>query len=451
MRLEEFGHLFSRHSYKRAILTIVLISTFSVVSFSELYPTAQFNNPQKPWFWIYDLPSVESIDFYAKGVKSYFDRQPHYLRIARHNYFDFIYYRTKVLFGCSLNEEQRQKLILGSGHFLQRLVQVTERPFSYSQIAALDKYGLKLIAIASYMGRCEFSRFQKTLEKLFIQIDKNYIPSAKRALVHFPNLLSIYDVAHARDPFKEIYLFAIRHGLVWGYARQNRNLPSHIELPEKQINSNARPGGVSYNGFLGKNERVSNVIKRDQKMLQLFSCLDKLKCTSRHLARGLMELLRKFHEDHIAEKSDVVIAEVLKGNVTYRGMTYEITFGAHGSDIQLSPFKDGLQGVADYTIKNITTEAGRFSKPVFVAGVVPYLIYLRQFFEGYGSPYRIDPIHIVNTFERAETTRKENIQKERKFIEKTLSQKLVDYLKGAFHHQSKGDPYEKGVYYPYSF
>ena len=63
-------------------------------------------------------------------------------------------------------------------------------------------------------------------------------------------------------------------------------------------------------------------------------------------------------------------------------------------DTQLSPFRDGTESGANVVVENLDN-----GQQLRYALLVPYMIERYGFYEGKGTPYRVDPRQIVEVFD----------------------------------------------------
>ena len=130
-----------------------------------------------------------------------------------------------------------------------------------------------------------------------------------------------------------------------------------------------RPGKLSGAGFLGKDERLLDVMAADNDWVV------KLGLTHQELARHLL-LLKSIGKG----ESDAF---------RYHGVRFRakviLTDG-----FQDSPFKDGTQTNADVILENLDNgEAIKYSP------LVPLMVERYGFYEGKGTQYRVEPKEIV--------------------------------------------------------
>jgi len=138
-----------------------------------------------------------------------------------------------------------------------------------------------------------------------------------------------------------------------------------------------RPGAASTAGFLGKNEKLLDVLAADNEYV-----VGKLGLTHQELAKHLFAMWAV----HLAQKQSEV-------EILYRGRRFKVkvlyTFGS-----QESPFADGTSSGAMVWLENL----GNRNKLTF-AHLVPFMIERYGFYEGKGTSFRVDPRDIVEVFD----------------------------------------------------
>ena len=156
--------------------------------------------------------------------------------------------------------------------------------------------------------------------------------------------------------------------------------------PIADLEADMRPGAKvevgSDKGFLGKDERLLDVLAADNAYV-----VDQLGLTHQELARHLRVLAaigdKKFGEAYEAKKADTLIP------FTYHGRTFAVQM-YHSRGYQLSPFQDGTKASAEARVINKDT-----GKELRYSLLVPDMVERYGFYEGEGTPYRVDPKDIV--------------------------------------------------------
>jgi hypothetical protein len=149
---------------------------------------------------------------------------------------------------------------------------------------------------------------------------------------------------------------------------------------EKDMRPGA-PGKVgSTEGFLGKDEKLLDVLAADNKYV-----VDELGLTHQELAKHLhaMATIGQWQRDRDREQAEFLYCG--------RRFKVRVLFTA-GS--QASPFLDDTASGAIARVENLDT-----GKKLEYALLVPYMIERYGFYEGTGTPYRVDPKRIVEVFD----------------------------------------------------
>jgi len=137
--------------------------------------------------------------------------------------------------------------------------------------------------------------------------------------------------------------------------------------------ANAKAG--SDKGFLGDGERLLKVMATDNELV-----VQRLKLTHQALAIHLLVV--------------AAIGEKTKGGpFLYRGRRFKVTV-RFSRGFQLSPFHDDAKTNADATIENLDN-----GKKLDYSLLVPLMIERYGFYEGKGTPYRVDPERIVEVLD----------------------------------------------------
>lgn len=146
----------------------------------------------------------------------------------------------------------------------------------------------------------------------------------------------------------------------------------------RELEKDMRPGGFSTKGFLGKDERLLDILAMDNALI-----VDTLRLTHQELARH-MHLIGAVANKH-AVKEPLEIA--------YHGKKYRLRatiFRGYAS----SPFEDGTKTNCEATVENLGT-----GKKLSYSLLVPHMVERYGFYEGKGTPYRVEPRAIVDVFD----------------------------------------------------
>jgi hypothetical protein len=138
-----------------------------------------------------------------------------------------------------------------------------------------------------------------------------------------------------------------------------------------------RPGAMSRAGFLGKDEKLLDVLAADNAFV-----VEELGLTHQELARHLR----------------VVGAIALKHRggpkeFTYHGRKFKV-MSVSFLGYQESPFRDGTRTDSDATVRNLTN-----GKKLTYSLLVPLMIERYGFYEGKGTSYRVDPRAVLEVFD----------------------------------------------------
>lgn len=144
---------------------------------------------------------------------------------------------------------------------------------------------------------------------------------------------------------------------------------------EREMRPGATGEGASDAGFLGNDEKLLDVLAHDNDLV-----LEELKLNHQQIARHLRMLAALAPQDESAE-------------VVYRGRRFRIAVQAWRG-YQHSPFHDGTKANEDVTVTNV--DAG--SKLQYSL-LVPDMIERYGFYEGKGTPYRVDPKQVVEVLD----------------------------------------------------
>jgi hypothetical protein len=137
-----------------------------------------------------------------------------------------------------------------------------------------------------------------------------------------------------------------------------------------QLEQVMRPGAASEKGFLGPEERLLEVLVTDNRFVS------EQRLSHQQLARALRLL--------------VAIGGKRQGEeFLYRGRRYRVELRFYRG-FQQSPFEDGTKANGEATIKNLSN-----GKALEYSLLVPDMIERYGFYEGRGTPYRLEPKRIL--------------------------------------------------------
>jgi hypothetical protein len=135
---------------------------------------------------------------------------------------------------------------------------------------------------------------------------------------------------------------------------------------------------MSAKGFLGKEERLLDVLAEDNRFV-----VEKLGLTHQELARHL-HLLGAVALKHAKEGAV---------EITYHGKRFRLV-ARLARGFQDSPFKDGTKTNCNLTVVNLGT-----GKRLGYSLLVPHLIERYGFYEGKGTPYRVEPKAVLEVLD----------------------------------------------------
>ncbi len=155
-----------------------------------------------------------------------------------------------------------------------------------------------------------------------------------------------------------------------------RNLTEINGISIPDLEESMRPKGLSTAGFLGKDERLLDVMAADNDWVLGVGL------THQELARHLYT----FYRISLAAAEPPEESEVF----TYRGVRFT-TVVQTMDGFQDSPFKDGTKTNSDVFLKNVDN-----GKTLAFSPLVPLMVERYGFYEGHGTSYRVDPKDIVD-------------------------------------------------------
>jgi hypothetical protein len=180
--------------------------------------------------------------------------------------------------------------------------------------------------------------------------------------------LGVKEVAPAKDP---------KTGFLVGGANATALIKKLTEINGQKIadlEKAMRPGQLSKKGFLGKDERLLDVLAADNKLV-----VEQLGLTHQQLALHLNVL--------------AAIGKREKNEFTYHGRRFKVTLVAYRG-IQDSPFDDGTRSNTNATATNLDT-----GKTLTFSLLVPMMVERYGFYEGKGTPYRVDPRKVIEVLD----------------------------------------------------
>jgi len=159
-----------------------------------------------------------------------------------------------------------------------------------------------------------------------------------------------------------------------------RNCEAINGLSISELEELMRPGQQdersSQLGFLGKDERLVEILVSDNEFVKSKGL------THRELAIPVLQIC----QHAIAKRGSTAQAvEIEHGGVRWRVQLVE------SKGFQYSPFDDKTKTNIDYAITNLDNK-----KMLKFSGLVPIMIERYGFYEGHGTPYRVEPADLID-------------------------------------------------------
>ncbi len=196
--------------------------------------------------------------------------------------------------------------------------------------------------------------------------------------------LGVELVAAKKDP---------KTGFVGGGKNATELILKLTEINGRKIadlEADMRPGApsdvASTKGFLGKDERLLEVLAMDNRYI-----VDDLGLTHQELAKHL-HIVGAIGLKHLVDSGKAGKPSMAK-EFTYHGRKFKVTV-AVALGYQLSPFKDGTQTNNNAVVHNLTN-----GKKLGYSLLVPHMIERYGFYEGKGTPYRVEPREVLEVFD----------------------------------------------------
>jgi hypothetical protein len=170
-------------------------------------------------------------------------------------------------------------------------------------------------------------------------------------------------------------------GFIVGGKNSTALIGKLMEIASRSIadlEEDMRPGGLSRLGFMGRDEKLLDVLEMDNRYV-----VDTLGLTHQELARHL-HLLGAVAVKHALNKPL---------EITYHGKRFRIKSRC-SRGFQNSPFKDGTKTNCEAVVENLGN-----GKKLDYSLLVPYMIERYGFYEGKGTPFRVDPKKVVEVLD----------------------------------------------------
>lgn len=161
-------------------------------------------------------------------------------------------------------------------------------------------------------------------------------------------------------------------------------LPSINRRSIADLEADMRPGAKvdvgSEKGFLGADEKLLDVLAMDNRTV-----VEEMGLSHQELAKHLHALgaIGFWQLKHNRAGAEFV----------YQGRRFKVGMVVT-KGTQLSPFRDGTDSGSNATVENLET-----GKKLEYALLVPYMIERYGFYEGTGTPWRVDPKQIVEVLD----------------------------------------------------
>ncbi len=187
-----------------------------------------------------------------------------------------------------------------------------------------------------------------------------------------PQKIGVAPVAAKKDP---------KTGFVVGGKNPTSLILKLTEIagrPVADLEDDMRPDRLSTAGFLGKDERLLDVLAADNRYV-----VEELGLTHQQLASPLLVL------------GAVAAREAATGpkEVTSRGRRFKVR-AVLAKGFVKSPFEDGTRTNCEATVENLAT-----GRKLTYSLLVPQMIERYGFYEGKGTRYRVEPRAVVEVFD----------------------------------------------------
>lgn len=170
------------------------------------------------------------------------------------------------------------------------------------------------------------------------------------------------------------------------FSSQIRQCKSINKISIADLEALMRPGSKdergSKSGFLGKDEGLLDILVEDNEFVR------KHGLTHRKLAIPLLQISNRAVGMLSTGRPPI---EFSHSGINWR-VQVNTTLG-----YQLSPFNDGTKTSTDFTLTNLDNK-----KTIKFSGLVPLMIERYGFYEGKGTPYRVEPADIIKVLGLAE-------------------------------------------------
>jgi hypothetical protein len=157
-----------------------------------------------------------------------------------------------------------------------------------------------------------------------------------------------------------------------------RKLTEIAGRPVADLEADMRPGKLSSAGFLGRNEKLLDVLAEDNRRV-----VEECGLTHQELARHL----------RLAGAVAVMFAQKEPREFRYHGRRFKVKAACYRGFVD-SPFEDGTKTNCEATVWNLDT-----GKRLAYSLLVPQMIERYGFYEGRGTRYRVEPRAVLEVFD----------------------------------------------------
>jgi hypothetical protein len=148
----------------------------------------------------------------------------------------------------------------------------------------------------------------------------------------------------------------------------------------RNLEAEMRPGASSSKGFLGKDEKLLDVLAADNRFV-----VEEKGLTHQDLARHLHAMG--------AVWGWKVLHQQAKQPFLYHGRKFQV-IGYPTRGFQPSPFDDDTKSGTNVFVKNLSN-----GKEIYYGLLVPFMVERYGFYEGHGTPYRLEPAKVLEVFD----------------------------------------------------
>ena len=148
----------------------------------------------------------------------------------------------------------------------------------------------------------------------------------------------------------------------------------------RTLEAEMRPGRASTKGFLGKDEKLLDVLAADNRYVVEGKGLSHQELAHHLHAMGAVWLWQ--------------VKNKQEGQpFLYHGKKFQVA-GHASRGFQPSPFDDDTKSGSNVVVKNLSS-----GKEVGYGLLVPFMVEHYGFYEGHGTPYRLEPARVLEVFD----------------------------------------------------